>query len=253
MRVADAVRGAIGYFSIFPGGRATERLDRGILLAWPLIGALIGLLAGTLRFAATFVLPAPVPAILAFATLLVASGALHFDGFLDCCDGLFASLPPPRRREILHDPRCGAFAITGAAIIVPWWIAAIALIPAAQSPWLLACGGISARAAALAATFAARYGGTSAVPVQPVPVAGVAGWIVAACGATAAFFVTVYGPAGWIAAAIPAAVSIAAFVCAGWAARRLGGVLTGDVYGALCVASEVAFLTLCLVRPHWPH
>src|SRR5206468_8479613 len=89
------------------GGAAAGDL-RSSLVAYPLVGALVGLFP-----AAVLALPLPpLPrAALALAAWVMATGALHLDGWADCCDAAFA---PPladaeetrrRRLAILRDPR----------------------------------------------------------------------------------------------------------------------------------------------------
>lgn len=97
-----------------PGGEWREG-DMGLALCWlPLVGLLIGgaqllwlLLAqalawgGLLTAIGTVLLP------------LLVSGGIHMDGFCDAVDALSSHQPPAKKREILHDPRAGAFAIMG--------------------------------------------------------------------------------------------------------------------------------------------
>jgi adenosylcobinamide-GDP ribazoletransferase len=154
----------------------------------------------------------------------VLSGAIHLDGFLDACDALFASAPPERRLAILKDPHHGTFAFAGVAIVTPAWIAALAALPPAAWPWSMAfCAG-TARAAALLAglRFGRRF--------------NVAAWAVGTVAAAACCW-TQPRPALLILPAFAAAWALGM-----WCARRLGGVLTGDCYGAIVVVLEVALL-----------
>ena len=69
-------------------------------LAWlPLVGAVTGALAGTAGWLVSLVAPHPLAAAAAFAAVLVLTGAIHLDGFLDCCDALFAPVPLAQRLE----------------------------------------------------------------------------------------------------------------------------------------------------------
>ena len=106
----------------------------------------------------------------AWAAAIGLTGAIHVDGFLDSCDGLLVAAPPPRRLEIMKDPRHGTFAVVGFAVLVVFWLLAMAPIPPERLPLLLAWSGALsrlavvpnawafpyARAGAMSATFATR-------------------------------------------------------------------------------------------------
>ena len=54
----------------------------------PLVGGLIGAFSGGVFWLAHLVFPASLSVVLAVAASLLATGALHEDGFADTCDGL---------------------------------------------------------------------------------------------------------------------------------------------------------------------
>jgi adenosylcobinamide-GDP ribazoletransferase len=231
----NALRTAFAYFSILPVGFA-EAPRAGALAALPLVGIVLGGIAGTLGWLASLVLPAPLAIVAAFAASLVLSGAIHLDGFLDCCDALFASVPPARRFEILKDPRHGTFALAGLAIAVPTWLAAIAVIPPAAWPWSFAfCAG-SARAATVLNAFRLPYaqGGASARAFEERPgiaLFGVGIALGAACCWSHPVLAVLIFPA-----------AAAALGLGAWCARRLDGMLVGDCYGAAIVVLDIALL-----------
>jgi adenosylcobinamide-GDP ribazoletransferase len=231
----NALRTAFAYFSILPVGAASAP-GAGALAALPLAGVVLGVLSGMLGWLASLVLPAPPAVVVAFGASLVLSGAIHLDGFLDVCDALFASVPAERRREILKDPHHGTFALAGLAIVVPAWLGAVAAIPPAAWPWAFAfCAG-TARAAAVTNAFRLPYapGGTSAQAFErrpPLALFAVATAVAAACAWLHP----------WLVLLVPVAIA-AALALGAWCARRLGGVLVGDCYGAVIVVLDVALL-----------
>jgi adenosylcobinamide-GDP ribazoletransferase len=240
----SALRAAFAYFSILPVGFA-EAPRAGALAALPFVGIVLGGLAGTLGWLSSLVVPAPLAIVVAFAASIVLSGAIHLDGFLDCCDALFASVPAERRFEILKDPRHGTYALAGLAVIVPAWLAAIALIPPSAWPWSLAfCAG-SARLAAIVNALRVPYaqGGASARAFEARPnvlLLALGALACAACCWTHPWLVLLLVPA---CAASPA--------LGAWCAARLDGVLVGDCYGAIAVLLEVllvAAVATALVR-----
>jgi adenosylcobinamide-GDP ribazoletransferase len=52
------------------------------------------------------------------ATWVGITGALHFDGFCDLCDGLFGGASPEERLLILKDPHVGVFGLTGGVLLL---------------------------------------------------------------------------------------------------------------------------------------
>ena len=113
MIVVETVIVAFSMFSALPMPRVdwNERNLRYSLCAFPLVGAMVGLvcwgwvwlcerlgLAELLRGAGLSVLP------------VLLTGGIHLDGFADTWDALSSHASPERKREILKDPRLGAFA-----------------------------------------------------------------------------------------------------------------------------------------------
>ncbi|RME36671.1 MAG: adenosylcobinamide-GDP ribazoletransferase, partial [Thermoflexia bacterium] len=64
---------------------------------------------------------------LVLALWVAVTGALHLDGFVDCCDALLAARPPEVRLEILRDPHVGAFGLVGACLLLLVKFAALAV------------------------------------------------------------------------------------------------------------------------------
>ena len=55
---------------------------------------------------------------------VLVTGGIHLDGYADTCDALASCAPPEKKREILQDPRCGAFAVIRLCV---WFLADFAL------------------------------------------------------------------------------------------------------------------------------
>ena len=179
----------------------------------------------------------------AFALTIVLSGAIHLDGFLDCCDALFAPVSPARRLEILKDPRHGSFALAGLAVVAALWLAALGAIAPARLPATLAFCAALARWAVLPNAFFVPYARETvsrAFATRP------ALWAIVFEGAlllAAAFW---FGAWTWV--LVPIALANA-LLAATLVRRAFGGGLVGDAYGFLIVCLEVALLcVLPLVR-----
>ena len=118
----NSLRLAVSFLTILPAAPRDAAHMGAARAYFPLVGlALGGILAG-LDFAARLPLPAPVVGALLVVALLVLTRAIHTDGFLDCCDGLFGGYSPVRRLEILRDTRVGAFAVVGGVglLLLKW-------------------------------------------------------------------------------------------------------------------------------------
>ena len=119
--------------------RQPTLIDLGRAVGWfPLVGILLGaFLAGSNWLLAHFLPPGPSAAILLILWLL-ASGAIHFDGFLDTCDGLFGGKTPEQRLTIMRDHRVGAFAVAGGGLLLLLKYSALTAASSRTLPLLLA-------------------------------------------------------------------------------------------------------------------
>ena len=79
---------------------------------FPLIGALIGLLAGLFGWVLLYVLPGIVVGALVLGALLLLTGLHHTDGLLDFGDGVMAHGTPEHKIEVMHDQLTGAGGLT---------------------------------------------------------------------------------------------------------------------------------------------
>src|SRR6476620_2419147 len=98
---------AVRFLTVLPvpaGSYETAEEDTARSLPYfPLVGALMGAVLALLNWLLAGWLPGPLGPLLLVIALLALTGALHFDGFLDSCDGLFGYRPPARRLEIMRD------------------------------------------------------------------------------------------------------------------------------------------------------
>ena len=81
------------------------------MFIFPLVGALIGLMAGVFGWAVELVLPSSVAGALALGVLLLLTGLHHTDGLLDFGDAVMYHGTAERKIEIMHDQLTGAGAI----------------------------------------------------------------------------------------------------------------------------------------------
>lgn len=195
----------------------------------PLVGAVVGGLAGGAGWAVSLAMPHVLGVAVAFGLSIALTGALHVDGFLDTSDAVFASVPAARRLEILKDPRHGTFALAAFAILIVGWLAALWSIDPIRLPLALAFAGAAARWIAVGVAFVVSYGTSGAQPPRGVH---------AAMG----LLVLALGWSYWGHAVVLIALGGATFTVAFWLRSRLGGRLPGDCYGFLIVCTDVAIL-----------
>ena len=96
---------------------------------FPLVGLALGGILYGLASGLHLIFPPPVVAVFILAAWLLLTRALHFDGFLDTCDGLFGGFTPERRLEIMRDSRVGAFGVAGGELLLLAKYAAIISLP----------------------------------------------------------------------------------------------------------------------------
>lgn len=79
----------------------------------PAAGLLVGLLASAAGALTACFLPTGIAVFVALLSGILLTGALHEDGFADCCDGFAASRNPADILRIMKDPAVGSYATIG--------------------------------------------------------------------------------------------------------------------------------------------
>jgi adenosylcobinamide-GDP ribazoletransferase len=212
----------------------------GLVVWFPLAGAVIGALAGAVgALAFEWTSPLVAGALAVVAGLLV-TGAFHEDGLGDVADGFGGGWTVERRLEIMKDSRHGTYGVAAMCSSIVIRVAAVASMPSAATVFVgVVTAHVVARGAAVALMASvplARHGGLGADYGQATTRSRGA---IALAMAAAIAFVAV-GP--WALAAVLTAVVAAALVGA-LARRKIGGI-SGDVLGAAEQVAECAVLVL---------
>lgn len=225
----------------------------GQAFAWyPLVGVVLGVLLGATAWLLHFSHLSPlVQAGCLLTVWILLTGGLHLDGLLDSCDALFAPVSLERRLQILKDVHTGAFGVIGLVLIVGLkWALLTQLIeqhgPALWSGlWLAPVWGRWILVWAAQRYPYARAGGTASLggtmrqglgPRQlQVATMSTLLLLIACLIVNGGAFWSLLGP-------------LAGLLGARWAAGKLNGGLTGDLYGALCEVTEVAVLFGLVIR-----
>ena len=130
---------------------------------YPLVGILIGALAGIVFCLAHLVFPVTLSVVLAIAATLLATGALHEDGFADACDGLGGGTTRERALEIMRDSRLGTYGAAGLGLMLAAKVLALAAAPVAAIPWLLVAAHAASRASMAVALATGTYARESGI------------------------------------------------------------------------------------------
>ena len=218
-----------------PGG--AEQLAHA-LRAFPLIGALIGLLAALVYWLASLFMVSPLPAaLLTVGTTAWLTGGLHEDGLADCADGFGGGRDREAKLAIMRDSRIGSYGVLALVLCVGLRATALADLSPLDGALALVAAHTASRAAMpllMALLEPARADGLAASLGRPseavLAQAVILGVLISAL---------MTGPFAGI-----VALSFAALVLAGLetlARRNIGG-YTGDVLGAAQQITETAIL-----------
>lgn len=206
------------------------------LAYFPLVGLLIGGALAGLDAGLARLWPGPLTGALLLAVLLVLTGAMHVEGFLDTCDS-FGGATKERRLEIMRDHAVGAFAVAGGvALVLLKWTALFSLPLPERLPALVLFPALSRWAMVLvvrAFPYARPQGLGAAFHDGATSLAVLIAGAIALVGSLA-----LAGVAGLV---LFVSASLLAWLLGRWMSRLLGG-LTGDAYGAVNEVVEVFVL-----------
>lgn len=100
-----------------PSAEGPEQLGRATAY-FPVVGLIIGLVLAGLNWLLSQVLPSAVVNALLIVILVLITGALHLDGFVDTCDGIAGNKTVEERWRVMRDSRAGAFGIVGVVLLL---------------------------------------------------------------------------------------------------------------------------------------
>lgn len=254
---------ALAFLTILPVGARSRPPGRAGLLAFPLVGLLLGALWALAAWGASWLWGPLAGAAAVLVVDLGVTGGLHLDAVADVADGWACRKPATETLAVMRDPAIGAVgaAVLGVVLLARWsllaavaghghWLALVVppVLGRAAMVLVIARSGRPAPEGTPAPHGTPAGEGTPAPAGRPSlvqPLLG-AGWPVAACAGVLAGAVAVLAAGIRGLAAVALAVT-AAETGARWARRRLGGV-SGDVVGAVGVAAEIGALACIAAR-----
>ncbi|MGP4087548.1 adenosylcobinamide-GDP ribazoletransferase [Streptomyces sp. KR55] len=252
------LRFAFGTLTVLPV--TVIRWDRGAarggMLCAPVVGLVVGGCAAGVGLLLLLLGAGPLLAAVGGVAVPAAlTRGLHLDGLADTADGLGSGRPAEDALRIMKQSDIGPFGVITLVFVLLAQVAALAqLYDASWARGALAAV-VSAAAARLALTLAARGGvpparpeGLGAAVAGVVPARGALGAALAVTGA-AAVLGALFGPydIARTALAVVASVTVAELLLR-HCIRRFGGV-TGDVFGGLAeTAATTSLVVLALGR-----
>ncbi|MET8243392.1 adenosylcobinamide-GDP ribazoletransferase [Streptomyces sp. NPDC005202] len=247
------LRFAFGTLTVLPVkvSRWDREAARGGMLCAPVVGLVAGAVAAAVGLLLLFLGASPLLAAVATAAVpAVLTRGLHLDGLADTADGLGSGKPAEDALRIMKQSDIGPFGVITLVFVLLAQVGA--LTQAYDGSWARGAlaAVVSATAARLALTLAARAGvpaarpeGLGAAVAGVVPGRGALGAALLVTGAAAAggAFFGAYGSVR-TAGAVVLSAAVAELLLR-HCTRRFGGV-TGDVFGGLAETAATAALVV---------
>lgn len=209
---------------------------------FPAVGIGIGAASAVMLLLAGAIWGPVIAALLAVATSIVVTGALHEDGLADTADGFGGGRSVEKRLAIMKDSRIGAYGTLALAFGVALRVTALAEMPLWSGAAALIAAHAAARITPAFAMNALLYAGdTAAMKVSytdaPVSANDIRlALIVVVCALVPLAFISILSVTSGLLLGAGLATAIAL-----WARRLIGG-YTGDVLGAIEQMFEIGFL-----------
>ncbi|MGW2380564.1 adenosylcobinamide-GDP ribazoletransferase [Streptomyces sp. NPDC001658] len=254
----DGLRFAFGTLSVLPVkvGRWDREAARGGMLCAPVVGLVVGSAAGVVGLLLLVLGASPLlAAVASVAVPAVLTRGLHLDGLADTADGLGSGKPAEDALRIMKQSDIGPFGVITLVLVLLAQVGALAQVYGESWARGVVAAVVSATAARLALTLAARAGVPAA---RPEGLGAAVAGVVPVRGAVVATAAVTLGAAGAgalfgaydavrAALAVLAALAVAELVLR-HCTRRFGGV-TGDVFGGLAETAATTALVVLTFAP----
>jgi len=206
---------------------------------FPVVGLIIGLILVGLDWLFGLILPSSVANALLIISLVVITGVLHLDGFVDTCDGIAGHKTAEDRWRVMHDSRVGGFGIVGVVLLLLVKYVSLNSIPLPLMMTTLVLMPVVSRWATVYAIFAYPYAKPSGLGKAFKQGTSWPRFTMA----TLIALVVVVGLAQLVGLAIMLLIWVMTVAVAAYLKSKFSG-LTGDTYGAINEVAEVGVLIL---------
>ncbi|RLF07838.1 MAG: adenosylcobinamide-GDP ribazoletransferase [Thermoprotei archaeon] len=251
MSILRMLKNTLAFLTIIPVGMDEHIFNDAARLMWtfPLYGAFIGLISGSLGLGLSFIrLPPLAVAVVMYVALLGITGFNHMDGLLDFADAIATPTSKERRLQIMKDQYTGAAAVTTGLVVAVATIAFLSSIPPSLMIQAIVTCEASAKLGMVISAFlgpAARKG-LGEIFINKFREKHRSAKLVASIVLCLALSLTL-GVIGMITCLAGALTGI---IVTGIARRGFGGI-TGDVMGAINEISRATSLAACVVGLNW--
>lgn len=244
----NPLRVALSFLTLLPASRGLTLSQQDISNSrafYPAVGLLLGLLLVGVEEGASRAFPIHLTSALLLAVTVTMTRALHLDGLMDVCDGVFGGYTPERRLKIMKDSHVGAFGVAGGVTVLLLKYGALVSLLGLEEPgkeWALLLFPALSRWAMVLALGAFPYardrglgspfhqGGTKIATLAAVLIA-----------LAASFLLGGFAGLGLLTGVALLATGL------GWAMSKSLGGLTGDTYGAINEISEATVLAAAVI------
>jgi adenosylcobinamide-GDP ribazoletransferase len=232
------------FLTLFPGGKKDAETTPEVLGRSMAYYPLVGLLIGSILWAAYWVISHAFPRTLcdglAILLLVIITGALHLDGLADTLDGMAAGKSAEERLRIMRDHRVGTFGAVGLILVLGIKFLALNSLPEEIVGKTLIAALALSRWSMVQLTYRAPYarpeGGLGKVFKENVKRREMA-LATAFSLIIAVFLLRFWGAVLWLAVGVSALGIQLLFQ------KKIGGI-TGDILGAANETHEVLVLVM---------
>lgn len=230
---------AFQFYSRIPTGK-TDYSEENLTKAFryfPLVGIVVGGLAGCVGWAAAFIFPLSASIVLSLIAMVLLTGGLHEDGFSDFFDGFGGGYTKERILAIMKDSTVGAYGVISLILLFLLKFSLLLSLDIAVLPFVLIAAHASSRFMSIVLINTSRYARTeNSKAMHTRNKTGMTTTLIA--------FVFAALPLPFLPWQISAVV-FPTFFAIYWALKRyverkING-FTGDILGALQQLCELAF------------
>ncbi len=245
------IKNLLAFLTILPVG-----MDQNCLVdtarympLFPLVGAIIGLLAGVSAWLLSGVLPDLVLGMVVLGFLFLITGLHHTDGLLDFGDGLMYQGPPEEKIMVMHDQQTGAGGLSLGLVVLLTTAFSIGGLRRGIVVQSLVTSEALAKLAMVLGAWVGKsaHEGTNTVFINMMHGEHRALRLVVALAISLGLALPLLGVTGFIAAVT---ALVASLVIIRVSTRHFGGV-TGDVMGAMNDIVRAVSLVTTVVAVRW--
>jgi adenosylcobinamide-GDP ribazoletransferase len=252
LRILSGLRNSIAFLTILPVGMDADGIHQAAeyMPLYPIIGAMIGLLAGIFGWLILPILPSQMVGLLCLGFILLITGVHHTDGLLDFGDALMHHGPHREKIRVMHDPTTGAGGLSLGLVVLTTTAFGIAALNRAIIVQALVVSEVAAKFAMTIQAWAGKsaHDGMNRPFIQSMHEKK---WrplrLITSLVLTLSVSMIALQAAGVLVVVVASSVATVLLTIA---MRQFGGV-TGDVMGATNDITRLASLIVILGLIHW--